>query len=122
MSNFTRDFENQFEPLLKTSCRDKKKYLPAYIFIDKYFSNFPYRIIPNKHHPLLISTQFKQVPLQIDDKYYEIFKDEEEIEKIKMELLRFPKSSHDDFLKLYEELKDEEDVDFDKEEEEQSEN
>ena len=98
-----------------------KKYEPAYIFIDKYFSNFPYRIIPNKHHPLLISTKFKQIPLQIDAKYYEIFKDDDEVEEIKAELLRFPKSSHDDFLKLYDELKDEEDVDFDKEGEEQPE-
>lgn len=116
--NFTRDFEERFEYLLKTSCKDMKKYEPAYLLIDRYFSNFPYRIIPNKHHPLLISTKDSKIPLQIDDKYYEIFKDDEVIEKIKAELIRFPISSHDDFLELYEELKDEKEVDFEKEDEE----
>jgi len=119
--NFTRDFEEQFEYLLKTSCKDMKKYEPAYNLIDRHFSNFPYRIIPDKHHPLLISVKKSKIPLQIADKYYDIFKDDEEIEKIKAELIRFPISSHDDFLDLYEELKDEKEVDFEKEDEEQSE-
>ena len=116
--NFTHDFEEQFEYLLKTSSKDMKKYEPAYNLIDRHFSNFPYRIISDKHHPLLISVKNSKIPLQIDDKYHEIFKDEE-IEKIKTELIRFPISSHDDFLKLYEELKDEKEVDFEKEDEEQ---
>ena len=120
LRNFTHDFEEQFEYLLKTSSKDMKKYEPAYNLIDRHFSNFPYRIISDKHHPLLISVKNSKIPLQIDDKYHEIFKDEE-IEKIKAELIRFPISSHDDFLKLYEELKDEKEVDFEKEDEEQSE-
>jgi hypothetical protein len=111
--NFTHDFEEQFEFLLKSSDIDMKKYEPAYALIDKHFSNFPYRIIPDKHHPLLLSVKKSKIPLQIDDKYYEIFKKDEEIEKIKAELIRFPVSSHDDFLKLYDELKDENDVNFD---------
>ena len=119
--NFTHDFEEQFEYLLRTSDIDMKKYEPAYALIDKHFSNFPYRIIPNKHHPLLLSVKKGKIPLQIDDKYYEIFKDDEEIEEIKAELIRFPISSHDDFIKLYEELKDEKEVEFGKEEEEEEE-
>jgi len=115
VSNFTRDFEKQFEYLLKTSIKDMKKYEPAYNLIDKHFSNFPYRIISDKHHPLLLSVKDSEIPLQIDDKYHDIFKDNEEIEKIKAELIRFPISSHDDFLTLYEELKDEKEVDFDAE-------
>jgi len=120
LRNFTHDFEEQFEYLLKTSSKDMKKYEPAYNLIDRHFSNFPYRIISDKRHPLLISVKNSKIPLQIDDKYHEIFKDEE-IEKIKAELIRFPISSHDDFLNLYEELKDEKEVDFEKEDEEQSE-
>ena len=98
-----------------------KKYEPGYNLIDRHFSNFPYRKISDKHHPLLISAKNSKIPLQIADKYYDIFKDDEEIEKIKAELIRFPISSHDDFLKLYEELKDEKEVDFEKDDEEQSE-
>jgi len=116
--NFTHDFEEQFEYLLKTSCKDMKKYEPAYNLIDRHFSNFPYRIISDKHHPLLISVKNSKIPLQIDDKYRDIFKDNEEIEKIKAELIRFPISSHDNFLELYEEIKDEKEVDFEKEDEE----
>jgi len=116
--NFTHDFEEQFEYLLKTSNKDMKKYEPAYNLIDRHFSNFPYRIISDKHHPLLLSVKNSKIPLQIDDKYRDIFKDNEEIEKIKAELIRFPISSHDDFLELYEELKDEKEVDFEKEDEE----
>ena len=119
--NFTHDFEEQFEYLLKTSSKDMKKYEPAYNLIDRHFSNFPYRIISDKHHPLLISVKNGKIPLQIDDKYRDIFKDNEEIEKIKAELIRFPISSHDDFLKLYEELKDEKEVDFDAEDEKKAE-
>ena len=119
--NFTHDFEEQFEYLLKTSCKDMKKYEPAYFLIDRHFSNFPYRIISDKHHPLLMSAKYSKIPLQIDNKYHEIFKDDEEVEKIKAELIRFPISSHDDFIELYEELKDEKEVDFDKDDEEQSE-
>lgn len=111
--NFTHDFEEQFEYLLKSSNIDMKNYESAYNLIDKHFSNFPYRIIPDKHHPLFLSVKKNKIPLQIDDKYYEIFKDDEEIEKIKAELIRFPLSSHKDFLKLYDELKDEKEVDFD---------
>lgn len=116
--NFTHDFEEQFEHLLKTSALDMKKYESAYLLIDKHFSNFPYRIIHDKHHPLLLSVKNGKIPLQIDDKFRDIFKDNEEIEKIKAELIRFPVSSHDDFIKLYEELKDEKEVDFEKDDEE----
>jgi len=119
--NFSHDFEEQFEYLLKTSNKDMKKYEPAYLLIDKHFSNFPYRIISDKHHPLLLSVKNSKIPLQIDDRYNEIFKNDEEVEKIKAELIRFPVSSHDDFIDLYEELKDEKDVDFDKEDEVKSE-
>jgi len=116
VKNFTLDFEEQFSHLLKTSCKDKKKYEPAYLLIDKYFSNFPYRIIPNKYHPLIVSGADGKIPLQLDDKYDQIFQDEKDMEQIKLELLRSPLSSHDDFLNLYEELKDENDVNFDPDE------
>jgi len=116
VKNFTLDFEEQFYHLLKTSCKDKKKYEPAYLLIDKYFSNFPYRIIPNKHHPLIVSGTDGKIPLQLDDKYDQIFQDEKDIEKIKLELLRSPLSTHDDFLNLYEELKDENEINFDEQE------
>jgi hypothetical protein len=108
LRNFTHDFEVQFEYLLKASSTDPKKYESAYLLIDKYFSNFPYRLIPDKKHPILISAKTGKIPLQIDDKYYQIFKNDEDLEKIKAELIRSPVSSHDDFLDLYKELKDEE--------------
>ncbi len=67
---------------------------------------------------MLLSAEYCKIPLQIDDTYYKIFKGDKEVEKIKAELIQFPISSHDDFLELYEELKDEKEVDFEKEDEE----
>jgi len=110
LRNFTHDFEIQFEHLLKTSSKDIKKYESAYLLIDKHFSNFPYRIIQDKRHPLLISAKTGKLPLQIDDKFYQIFKDDEELEEIKAELIRSSIDSHDNFLNLYEELKDDKEV------------
>ena len=46
--NFTADFEQKFERELKKSIRDMTVYEPAYLLIDKYFSNFPFKIIPSK--------------------------------------------------------------------------
>ncbi|GAG91540.1 unnamed protein product, partial [marine sediment metagenome] len=60
--NFTHDFEEQFEYLLKTTNKDMKNYEPAYNLIDRHFSNFPYRIISDKHHPLLISVENSKIP------------------------------------------------------------
>ncbi|MFX1275599.1 MAG: hypothetical protein ACFFBP_00310 [Promethearchaeota archaeon] len=120
VKNFTIDFEEQFEYLLKTSCKDKKRYEPAYLLIDKYFSNFPYRIIPTERHPLLVSKEYAKIPLQLNDKYNQIFQNEEDLEQIKAELIRSPVSSHDDFLELYKELKDEKEINFDEDAEEQS--
>ncbi|MFX1275601.1 MAG: hypothetical protein ACFFBP_00320 [Promethearchaeota archaeon] len=118
LKNFALDFEEQFEYLLKTSCREKKMYERAYLLIDKHFSNFPYGIITSKHQNLLVSSEYGKIPLQLDNQYNQIFQNEEDLGQIKTEMLRSPLSSHDDFLELYNELKNEKEINFDEKTEE----
>ena len=42
---FTTDFENKFERKLKKSVKDMSQYIGAFELIEKYFSNFPYKIL-----------------------------------------------------------------------------
>jgi hypothetical protein len=105
--NFSKDFEQQFERELKQKVRDTSKYENAYFLIDKYFSNFPFRIIPSKRHPLLLSGKYSKVPFELDNKLKNIFADEKEYEAIKAEICKSPVCVSEEFINLYEELKKE---------------
>ncbi len=101
---FTEDFEKKFERELKLSIKEMVQYEGAYELIEKYFSNFPYKIIKNKKHPLLLTGKFANIPLELDNKLKKIFTTEEEYEAIITELLKSPVSVYSEFLNLYNEL------------------
>jgi len=103
--NFSNDFQKMFERELKNSVRDMSKYESAYELIEKYFSNFPYRIITSKNYPLLLSGKFVKIPLELDNKLKKFITDEEDYEFIKSELYKYPPGQSEDFLKLYDEIK-----------------
>jgi len=84
-----------------------KQYDNAYELIDKHFSNFPSRIIPSKKHPLLLSSKYAEIPLELDDKLKEILKEKKDYEFIKTEIKKSPICLTEDFLNLYKELKNE---------------
>ncbi len=102
--NFSNEFQQFFRRELKKSIRDMSAYEPAYFLIDKYFSNFPFRIIPSKSHPLLLSGKYAEIPLELEDKLKYIFTDGQEYEYIKSEILKSPIYTTEEFLNLYEEL------------------
>ena len=104
---FSIDFQQKFEKELKKSIRDQSKYESAYELIEKYFSNFPYRIITSRKQPLLLSGKFAKIPFELDNKLKSIFKDESEYELIKSELIKSPLCIPSDFLNLYDEVKEE---------------
>ena len=105
---FTNEFETKFEKELKKSVKDISQYEDAFELIEKFFSNFPYKIIKNKKQPLLLASNFARIPLEIENKLKTIFTDEEEYEFIKIELQRSPFYFSKEFLSLYDELKKEE--------------
>jgi len=104
---FTNDFETKFERELKNSVSDMSQYDAAFELIEKYFSNFPYKIIKNKKQHLLLTGEYVKIPLELENKLRIIFPDEEEYKAIKTELIKSPLSFTSGFTKLYNELKDE---------------
>ena len=104
---FTDDFERKFERELKNSVKDMSQYEAAFELIEKYFSNFPYKIIKSKKQPLILTGKYVKIPLELENKLRKIFPDEEEFETIKTELIRSPLSFSSEFAKFYQELKDE---------------
>jgi len=104
---FTDDFEMKFERELKNSVKDMSQYDAAFELIEKYFSNFPYKVIKSKKQPLLLTGKYVKIPLELENKLRKIFPDEEEYEAIKTELIKSPLSFISEFSTLYEEFKDE---------------
>jgi len=104
---FSKDFEEKFQTKLKKSIKDKKEYLAAYELIEKYFSNFPSKLIKNKKQPLLLTGRYAKIPLELENKLRKIFPNEEEYEAIKTELIKSPLSFSSEFTTLHEEFKDE---------------
>jgi hypothetical protein len=104
---FTRDFEQKFERELKNQVKDIVQYEGAFELIEKYFSNFPYKIIKSKKQPLLLTGKFIKIPLELENKLRKIFPDEKEYEAIKTELIKSPLSFSSEFLNSYNEMKEE---------------
>ena len=107
VANFAKDFENKFERLLKKSCIDMNEYQTAYELIEKYFSNFPYRIVKDKKHPLLLSHKKLKLPHHIEKKYKDIFTEKYEYEDTQTDLAKSPSSLSTEFLGFYNENIDE---------------
>ncbi|MBA7468632.1 hypothetical protein ES707_03884 [subsurface metagenome] len=107
VTNFTCDFENKFEKIFKEGNKDMREYESAHELIEKYFSNFPSRIISHKRKPLLLTERLLKLPLTLDTDLKKIFKDEEEFNFIKSEIYRTPESTAAGFISLYKELKNE---------------
>lgn len=107
ITNFTRDFENKFEKILKEGNKDMRAYESADKLIEKYFSNFPSRIISHKRKPLLLTERLLKLPLTLDTDLKTIFKDEKEFDFVKSEIYRTPESTAAGFISLYKELKEE---------------
>jgi hypothetical protein len=107
VTNFTCDFENKFEKILKEGNKDMRAYESADELIEKYFSNFPSRIISHKRKPLLLTERLLKLPLTLDADLRTIFKDEKEFNFIKSEIYRTPESTAASFISLYKELKEE---------------
>ncbi|MFX0136038.1 MAG: hypothetical protein ACFFDN_20525 [Candidatus Hodarchaeota archaeon] len=104
---FTQEFEIKFQRELKSSVKRISQYEGAYELIEKYFSNFPYRIIKSKKEPLMLTGKYLKIPLELENKLRKVFTDEEEFESIKAELLKAPLAFTSEFIKLHDELKDE---------------
>ena len=107
LKNFSFDFEEMFERLLKKSCRDMSEYESAYLLIEKHFSNFPYRIIQRRKQALLLSGKYLKIPLELENKLNGIFTEEGEYEFMKSELSKSPIGLFSEFLEFYDELKEE---------------
>lgn len=104
--NFANDFEEKFMKLLKTSCRDIDKYDGAYELLDKYFSNFPSKLITSKNDPLYLIAKYKEIPPELENKLKSIATDEYDYEKIKEEIKKFPDCVPPHFMKFYEDIKE----------------
>jgi len=104
---FTEDFEKKFDRELKRSETEMSHYEGAFELIEKYFSNFPYKIIKSKTEPLLLKGKYLKIPLELENKLRSVFPDDKEYEVIKAELLKAPLSFASDFIKLHDDLKDE---------------
>lgn len=104
---FTADFENKFERELKKPIRDLSQYISAFELIEKYFSNFPYKILKSKKQPLLLTGKYYKIPLEVENKLRSIFTDDEEFKAVKAELMKCPLHFLSDFIKLQNDLKDE---------------
>ncbi len=104
---FTNDFEKKFEKELKRSVKEMSQYEGAFELIEKYFSNFPYKIIKSKKQPLLLTGKFIRMPLEIENKLRSVFTNEKEYETIKTELLKSPLGLSSEFFTLYDNLMDE---------------
>ena len=102
---FTKDFEDTFQRNLKKSIRDQKEYVSASDLIEKYFSNFPNKLIKSRKQPLMLMTKYKEIPIALENKLKEIFK-EDKYNSIKEELMNSPYGVSPTFFDLYDELKD----------------
>ncbi|MBN1214773.1 MAG: hypothetical protein JXA99_04955 [Candidatus Lokiarchaeota archaeon] len=104
--NFSNEFQDRFQRELKQSDRDKNTYFSAYELIDKYFSNFPYKFVKSRRDPLFLINKQKQIPIALDNKLKEIFKDEKDYNIKIQELLKNPYGISTSFFDLYDELKE----------------
>jgi len=102
---FAKDFQVKHNKELKDYCTEKEKNEDSYDLIEKYFSNFPYKMITSKNQILFLSGELKKVPLEFDEKFKMIFPVEKDYNFIRSEIPKLPISIPSEFLSLYEDLK-----------------
>ena len=105
--NFSNDFQKMFERELKKSVKDMVEYDAAYELIEKYFSNFPYRIITNKNYPLILAGKYTDIPPELENKFKQVITNKEEYDFIISELIKYPPCVSEELLNLYKEVKEE---------------
>lgn len=105
LKGFTVEFESMFQKPLISNEKDMSKYKSAYTLIQKYFSNFPSRIITSNRQSLLLKNRVV-ILKQLKNELKTIITDENEYEKIIIELAKSPFLASEDFLKLYKELEE----------------
>ncbi len=103
---FSKKFEETFAALLKDSVIDPAKYQSANQLLLQYFNHFPSRMILNKKQKFVISQLEQNLSRDTDSKIRQIFRDEGEYEMVRDEMEKVPKCIPDSFVKLYDELKD----------------
>jgi len=103
--NFSDEFQIKFLKLLKTNCKEIEKY-DAYELLEKYFSNFPSKLVSGKDTPLFLSMKHKKLTPEIENKMREVFTNEQEYEKMKEEIKKFPESAIWHFLQFYKDNRD----------------
>jgi len=77
----------------------------TYSLIEKYFSNFPSKLIKSRKEPLLLMAKYKELPLALEKELRDIIGDESKFQMIKEELMNSPYGVLPTFFDLYEELK-----------------
>lgn len=107
--NFSDDFEMKFQRELKKNTKDREEYETAHELIEKYFSNFPYKLIKSRKQPLMLMTKYKDVPIALENKLKEIFEDEDKYNSIKEELVNTPYGVSPTFFDLYNDLENKSD-------------
>jgi len=114
LSNFTEDFEKLFEKKLVKEIKEPKEYEAAYLLIDKYFANFPIRLIKAKKDDILLESNYLEIPKQLEQKLESITINEEELNLLKSELHKAPTGFTSEFFKLYDKLTREDAEELDK--------
>lgn len=104
---FSKEFQIKFEKELKDSCINQEKYESAYDLIEKYFSNFPYKMIVSKKQSLILSGDYIKLPLELESNFKEIFMNEMEYTFVKIEIQKTPLNMSSDFLSLFNNLENE---------------
>ncbi|MFX1569489.1 MAG: hypothetical protein ACFFCV_14095 [Promethearchaeota archaeon] len=104
---FSNEFQNIFEKELKQSCINQEKYESAYDLIEKYFSNFPYKMITSKKQPLILSGEYTKIPIELESNFKEIFKDKMEYNFIITEIQKSSLNMSSEFFSLYKDLENE---------------
>jgi len=102
---FSKDFEEKFQRKLKKSIIDKKEYEETYELIEKYFSNFPSKLIISRKQPLLLMKNYQEISIAIENRLKEIIKDDEKYKLIKEELKNTPYGMSPTFFDLYDKMK-----------------
>jgi hypothetical protein len=117
LTHFIEDFEEMFEHNLKQGITDPKKYESAYLLIERYFANFPIRLIEDTKENVLLEAEYLEIPKQLEQKLDTIALNNEELNLLKSELHKAPTGFTSDFFNLYDKLSREDEQDSDQVEE-----
>jgi hypothetical protein len=104
LTSFIEDFERIFEQNLKAGKTEPSEYDSAHLLIDKYFANFPIRLIGSKREDIMLESKYIEIPKQLEVQLKKVAQNQEELDLLKSELHKAPVGFTSDFFDLYEEL------------------